>query len=101
MTEKLIRIGNDGREEVYYSEEYLNQQIRLAHSAGVTYGLRVEMHAIQPMSGYAVDDLTEEFYKKVRETYDQMYRDFHLKMEYTTDFHRKMINPTYKSKFDG
>jgi hypothetical protein len=66
--DSLIREGN-GKEEIWYSEDYLKRQIELAYQAGLSKGIRVEIHAIQPIDGKAVDNLTEEFNRRRTEEY--------------------------------
>lgn len=66
--DSLIRERN-GKEEIWYSEEYLKRQIEMAHKAGIHRGIKVEFHAVIPMNGDMVNDLTNEFKNKVEEEY--------------------------------
>ena len=70
----LIRERN-GKEEVWYSDTYLKQQIELAFRAGISKGIRVEFHALQPMDGRMVDDLTSEFNKRISDEYQKSYEN--------------------------
>jgi len=66
--DSLIRERN-GKDEVWYSAEYLKQQIELAYRAGIHKGIKVEFHAVTPMNGEMVNDLTTEFKKRVEDEY--------------------------------
>lgn len=64
----LIREKN-GKEEIWYSDEYLKSQIELSYRAGLHKGIKVEFHAITPMDGRAVDNLVSEFKRRLDEEY--------------------------------
>jgi hypothetical protein len=66
--DSLIRERN-GKEEIWYSEGYLKQQMEMAYRAGIYKGIKVEFHAVTPMNGEMVNDLTTEFKKKVEDEY--------------------------------
>ena len=66
--DSLIRERN-GVEEIWYSQEYLIQQMELAYRAGLHRGIRVEIHAMQPMDDKAVDDLTDVFQQRLEDEY--------------------------------
>ena len=68
----LIRERN-GKEEIWYSNDYLKRQIEQAYEAGIHRGIRVEFHAVIPMDGKAVEDLTDVFKKRVQEEYEKAY----------------------------
>jgi hypothetical protein len=70
----LIR-ERDGKDEIWYSENYLKQQIELAYTAGIFKGIRVDFHAIVPFNNEMVDDLVGEFNKRVNEEYYKAYSD--------------------------
>ena len=70
--DSLIRERN-GKEEIWYSDEYLKRQIEMAYQAGLSKGIRVEIHAIQPMDSKAVNDLTDEFNKRREKEYQKAY----------------------------
>ena len=70
--DSLIREKN-GKEEVWYSDKYLKREIEAAYQAGLSKGIRVEIHTIQPMDGKAVNDLTEEFNRRRAEEYQKAY----------------------------
>jgi len=70
----LIRERN-GKEERWYSEDYIKEQIQLAHQSGIHRGLRVEFHAVTPMDDKQVDDLTKEFNRRVEEEYQKYFKD--------------------------
>ena len=70
----LIRERN-GKEEIWYSEDYLKQQIELAYQAGIHKGIRVEFHAIHPMSINHVEDLVSEFKKRLNDEYQKAYQN--------------------------
>jgi hypothetical protein len=70
--ETLIRERN-GKEEIWYSEEYLKTQIELAFQAGISKGIRVEIHALQPMDGDSVNNLINEFHRRREEEYQKAY----------------------------
>ena len=46
--ETLIRERN-GKEEIWYSDEYLKRQIELAYRAGINKGIKVNFHTITPI----------------------------------------------------
>jgi hypothetical protein len=64
----LIRERN-GKEEIYYSDEYLKRQIELSYKAGLHKGIKVQFHAVTPMDGRAVDNLVSEFKRRLDEEY--------------------------------
>lgn len=68
----LIRERN-GKEEIWYSEDYLKGQIEMAYKAGLSKGIKVEIHTIQPMDNNAVNDLTDEFNKRREEEYQKSF----------------------------
>tara|TARA_R110002167_G_C12348173_1_gene621893 strand:+ start:55 stop:297 length:243 start_codon:yes stop_codon:yes gene_type:complete len=68
----LIRERN-GKEEIWYSGDYLKQQIEQSYRAGIHKGIRVEFHAITPMNDKSVEDLTDAFKKRVEEEYQISY----------------------------
>ena len=68
IMDTLIRERN-GIEEIWYSGEYLKNQIEAAFRAGIHKGIKVNFHAIVPMNGEAVNDLTDEFNKRIEEEY--------------------------------
>lgn len=70
----LIRIVN-GKEDVWYSEEYIKKQIENAFRSGIANGIRVQFHALTPMDGSQVDDLTSVFWKNVHETYQKCFEE--------------------------
>jgi len=62
--DSLIRERN-GKDEIWYSEEYLKKQMEMAYRAGIYKGIKVEFHAVIPMNDNMVNDLVTEFKKKV------------------------------------
>jgi len=68
----LIRERN-GKEEIWYSDNYLKQQMELAYQAGIHKGIRVEFHAVEPMNGEAVESLVSEFKRRLNEEYQKAY----------------------------
>ena len=68
----LIRERN-GKEEIWYSEDYVKRQIEMAYKAGLSKGIKVEIHAIQPMDNNAVNNLTDEFNKRREEEYQKAF----------------------------
>lgn len=68
----LIRERN-GKEEIWYSDEYLKRQIEMAYKAGLSKGIKVEIHAIQPTDNNAVNNLTDEFNKRREEEYQKSF----------------------------
>lgn len=68
----LIRERN-GKEEIWYSDDYVKRQIEMAYKAGLSKGIKVEIHAIQPMDNNAVNDLTDEFNKRREEEYQKSF----------------------------
>jgi hypothetical protein len=62
----LIRERN-GKDEIWYSEGYVKQQIEIAYRAGVSKGIKVEFHAVIPNNDEMVNDLTNEFKKIVEQ----------------------------------
>ena len=68
----LIRERN-GKEEIWYSDDYLKGQIEQAYRAGIHKGIRVEFHSITPMDNKSVEDLTDVFKKKVEKEYQIAY----------------------------
>jgi hypothetical protein len=59
----LVRERN-GEDELWYSEKYVTEQIKLAHQAGVHAGIQVEFHTISPINGENVEFLVQEEYEK-------------------------------------
>lgn len=70
----LIRERN-GKEEIWYSDSYLKQQIELAFRAGISKGIRVEFCALQPLDGKMVDNLIDEFKKRVSDEYQKAFEN--------------------------
>jgi len=70
--QSLIRERN-GKEEIWYSSDYVKQQIERSYKAGLSKGITVKIYAIQPTDDQAVDDLTEVFNKRIREEYEKEY----------------------------
>lgn len=70
--DSLIRERN-GKEEIWYSDKYLKKQIEMAYQAGLSKGIRVEIYAMQPMDGKAVNNLTYEFNKRRTEEYQKAF----------------------------
>ena len=70
--DSLIRERN-GKDEVCYSGEYLKQQIELAYRAGLHKGITVEFHSVIPMYGEMVNDLTNEFKKRIEDEYQKAF----------------------------
>lgn len=66
--DRLIRERN-GKEEIWFSEEYLKKQMEMAYRAGIYKGIKVEFHAVTPMNSDMVNDLTTEFKNRVEEEY--------------------------------
>ncbi len=73
MVDTLIRQKINGEEEIWYSDEYLKRQIEMAYRAGIHKGITVEFHALQPIDGRAVENLTSAFYDKIWETFQKAY----------------------------
>tara|TARA_Y100001973_G_scaffold85920_1_gene128403 strand:- start:276 stop:506 length:231 start_codon:yes stop_codon:yes gene_type:complete len=67
--QSLIRERN-GKEEIWYSSDYVKQQIERAYKAGLSKGIKVKIYAVQPTDNQALDDLTEVFNKRIREEYE-------------------------------
>lgn len=70
--DSLIRERN-GKEEIWYSDNYLKKQMELAYQAGIHKGIRVEFHAIEPMNGESVESLVSEFKRRLNEEYQKAY----------------------------
>lgn len=70
----LIRERN-GKDEVWYSDNFLKQQIQLAYQAGIHKGMKVEFHALEPMNDEAVESLVNEFKRRLNEEYQKAYSD--------------------------
>lgn len=68
----LIRERN-GKEEIWYSDDYLKRQIEQAYRAGVHRGIRVDFYSVTPMDEKSVNDLTDAFKKRVEEEYQIAY----------------------------
>lgn len=68
--DSLIREKN-GKEEIWYSQDYLIKQMELAHRAGVHNGIRVEFHAITPVDDESVENLLTKFEKLVDKEYQR------------------------------
>jgi hypothetical protein len=64
----LIRERN-GKDEIWYSEGYLKQQIEMAYRAGIYRGIKVEFHAVTPMSAEMENNLMTHFKNRVEEEY--------------------------------
>ena len=72
MADILIK-EKDGVEEFWYSKEYFEKHLQEAYFSGIRKGIRVEIHAIQPMDGTMVDNLTKEFNKRMNATIGDSY----------------------------
>jgi len=70
--DSLIREQN-GKEEIWYSAEYLKIQIELAYRAGLHKGINIQFHAVTPMDSETVNDLTAEFKQRVEEEYQKSF----------------------------
>jgi hypothetical protein len=68
----LIRERN-GKEEIWYSDNYLKRQMELAYQAGIHKGIRVEFHTVEPMNMEAVESLVSEFKRRLNEEYQKVY----------------------------
>lgn len=64
----LIRERN-GKEEIWYSGEYLKKQIEIAYKSGIREGIRVEFHALEPVDGGMINNLVDEFNSRVEKQY--------------------------------
>ena len=68
----LIREVN-GKEEIWYSDEYLKTQIEMAHRSGISKGIRVEFHAVTPMNSETVEDYIDEFKRRLEDEYQKSF----------------------------
>lgn len=93
MSDKMIRVQPNGTEEIWYSEDYVKKQIKEAHQAGIYRGIEVQFMAIQPMSGFAVEDLTQAFLKRVQDEYTKSYNDSMIRQYHSNAFHRGLNKP--------
>lgn len=66
----LIRELN-GKEEIWYSDSYIKQQMHLAYQAGLYKGTKIEFHAIEPLDGEAVESLVSEFKRILNEEFQK------------------------------
>lgn len=85
MADTLLREKN-GKEELWYSEEYFNkmtkisnnyltEQIERAYQAGLNRGVRVVIHSVQPITSVGLNDLTQVFYNKIEEEYKKAFEN--------------------------
>lgn len=85
MADTLLR-EKDGKEEIWYSEEYFNkcvdksneyvkEQIERAYQAGLNRGIRVVIHSVQPITLAGLNDLTQHFYDKIEEQYREAFEN--------------------------
>lgn len=82
MADKLIR-EKDGKEEVWYSEEYFNETMRYnieqAYRAGLNRGIRVEIHGWfdmnKPVENAHLDNFKQKFYDKLEEQFKEAFEN--------------------------
>ena len=72
IMDTLIRERN-GKEEIWYSVEYLKRQLELAFHAGISKGIKVEFHAVTPMNSETVEDYINEFKSKREDEYQKAF----------------------------
>jgi hypothetical protein len=75
---KTILRTIDDREEIWYSDEYIKEQIELAFQAGIAIGLRIEIHFLQPLSDDVIPDYTNKFWEKINEEYSRNFNKGHV-----------------------
>lgn len=61
------------KQQIWYSEEYLKHQIEEAFRAGLFKGVRVQFHAVTPMNSDAVNNLVDEFNRRIKEEYEKAF----------------------------
>lgn len=66
----LIR-ERDGKDEVWYSEEYVKNQIEIAYRNGIRRGIEVNFHTATPTNTDMVNDLIIEFKRRLEEEYQK------------------------------
>lgn len=96
MADTMIRVQPDGTEETWYSEEYVKRQIDNAFRAGLFRGGKVQILSVQPMDGRMVDDLSDEFRKRIDEEYIKDKAESVEQRLRSAEFHESMRNPTYR-----
>lgn len=59
----------NGKETIWYSENYLKTQLDLAFRSGISSGIKVNFHAVEPCDRKQVDEMISLFKEKVEECY--------------------------------
>ena len=67
-------ILTDKNGTIWYSGEYLKNQIETAYQAGLSRGIRIEIIAIQPTSNEDVNDLTQAFNSRREKEYKEAFQ---------------------------
>lgn len=71
QTQTLIREQN-GEEQIWYSEDYIKQQMELAYYSGLAEGARIQIFSFAvPMSLNTVNEYTQIFFDKINEIHRQ------------------------------
>lgn len=65
----------NGKDEIFYSKEYLIDQLNLAYQAGLYKGIRVNFHAIEPSNINEVNLLKKEFNKLLNEEFNKAFKN--------------------------
>lgn len=82
----LIKVRSDGKEEIWYSPEYVKRQIGSSFSAGISVGLKVEFHVVQPIDEANVSRLVNLFWDKVRDAYFDITQGIPVKLKAREEF---------------
>ncbi len=68
----------DSTGELWYSNEYVKQQIELAFRAGISAGSKIEIHLVQPRDREALADYSKEFWNRINEEYRSEFEKGHV-----------------------
>ncbi len=63
----------NGKDTIWYSEQYLKNQMEQSYQAGLHKGIKVNFHAVEPMNESSKESLVSEFLKRVNDEYNKAY----------------------------
>lgn len=74
----LLKENADGVEERWYSDEYLRDQIERAYQAGISSGIQVKFHVVEPTNLESVIDYKTLFWNTVNKEYEKHFNQGHV-----------------------
>lgn len=88
QAETVLRTETD---ELWYSEDYIKQQIEKSFRAGIMQGIRIDFHAIHPRDEEHVERLFNQFWSRVDEEYEKRFNDGHVWGQVNRKKERKFV----------